>query len=386
MTNGWRTMVLRPLGALAAGVGLFCAIPEAVAQPVKTCAPLAHSVPAESIKSLARGFNLDGWMNGPGATPPDSAVLRSLRDAGMTHVRLPVPAERVMPQFATEADIREQLRTIDKALTELVSLGYTVSVDLHPGKQFSRLHRDNPSGSMKALEDAWSRLASIIERYPAAWIFAELLNEPDIDASRWQSEAERLARFIRQLLPRTTLIVGPVNWQRADSLPNFRPLHDLNVVYAIHFYDPMVFTHQGHWDATDPMSNVRGVPFPVKADDPAVQKLRQQLIADNKQRALEEIDNALAQARTGDVVSRQLAPAVAWQTQFGRPLIVNEFGVLKAHAPQDSRVRWLQSVVGFAERHCWGWAHWELAQGFGLVDANTGKPDADIMRALLGTR
>jgi endoglucanase len=40
-------------------------------------------------------------------------------------------------------------------------------------------------------------------------------------------------------------------------------------------------------------------------------------------------------------------------------------------------------VVGFAERHCWGWAHWEYAQGFGLLDAKTGQPDANVMRALL---
>src|SRR5947208_2724021 len=83
-----------------------------------------------------------------------------------------------------------------------------------------------------------SALASIIRTLPTDRGFAELLNEPDIDAERWQTEIEELSAFVRQLLPRTTLIVGPVNWQRADSLPGFRPLSDLNVVYAIHFYDP----------------------------------------------------------------------------------------------------------------------------------------------------
>jgi endoglucanase len=236
---------------------------------------------------------------------------------------------------------------------------------------------------MESLREGWSHLADVINRHPPAMVFAELLNEPDIEPARWQIEAEQLARFVRDRLPRTTLIVGPTNWQRADSLPDFRPLDDRNVVYAIHFYDPMVFTHQGHWDAADPLSDIRGLPFPIQAEDAAVQNIRQQLIAGAKPRALGMLDAAIAQAKSGDVIASQLQPALAWQARFSRPLMINEFGVLKGGAPEQSRVRWLRAVADFADRHCWGWAHWEYAQGFGLLDAKTGKPDADVMRALL---
>src|SRR6202048_3780776 len=148
----------------------------------------------------------------------------------------------------------------------------------------------------------------------------------------------------------------------------------------------MVFTHQGHWDRADPLRRIRGLPFPIQAEGSAVKNIRQQLIAGKKQRALKVLDNAIAQARLGDVLNRQLQPAVAWQKQFSRPLIINEFGVLKGGAPEESRVRWLRSVVKFAEAQCWGWAHWEYAQGFGLLDAKIGKPDPDVMRALLQVR
>jgi endoglucanase len=160
-------------------------------------------------------------------------------------------------------------------------------------------------------------------------------------------------------------------------------LSDRNVVYAIHFYDPMVFTHQGHWDPSKPLSDIRGLPFPIQADDKAVQDIRRQLIDGGKQPALELLDKGIARAKRGDVFGSELQPAISWQAQFSRPLIINEFGVLKGAAPEDSRVRWLGSVVRFAEQHCWGWAHWEYDQGFGLLDAKTGKPDAKVMRALL---
>ena len=382
MAHDWRITLRHHERWLAAGlVALLAAIPNPAA--AAACESPAASVPPQAIASLSRGFNLAGWLDGPESIPPDIAVLRSLRRAGMTHIRLPVWAERVMLRFSPQRDVDDELRSLDSALTMLLALGYHVSVDLHPGERFSRLHRDDPAASMDALRDGWSHLADIISRHPPALVFAELLNEPDIAPARWQSEAEQLAGFVRDRLPRTTLIVGPTYWQRADSLPDFHPLSDLNVVYAIHFYDPMVFTHQGHWDPADPLSNIRGLPFPIAADDAAVQKIRQQLIAAGKPRALAMLDGAIARAKAGDVISTQLQPAIAWQRQFSRPLIVNEFGVLKGGAPEPSRLRWLRSVVNFAERHCWGWTHWEYAQGFGLLDAKTGKPDADVMRALL---
>ena len=350
------------------------------------CPYLTHSVPADRIAALSRGFNADGWINGPRPAAPADGLLRELRQAGMTHVRLPVPAESIMPHFASKAERHDRLQAVDRALTRLISLGYYVSIDLHPGDRFNQLHRQEPVASMQEMKSAWSGLAEIARRHPADRVFAELLNEPDVEAERWQSEAEELAAFVRRLLPRTTIIVGPVNWQRADSLPGFRPLNDLNVVYAIHYYDPMAFSHQGHWDPKEPLHDIRGLPYPVRADDPDVQKLRQQLINGNKTAAVELLDRAVVASRDGNGVDKWLEPAAAWQQQFSRPIIVNEFGVLKAGAPPESRLRWLSSVVTYARQHCWGWAHWELAQGFGLVDDRTGKPDPGVMEALLGRR
>jgi endoglucanase len=348
------------------------------------CSPLVHNVPASVIQALSRGFNLDGWFNENESAPPSTELLRELRKAGMSHVRLPVPAERVMPRFASKAERDERLQEIDRALSELLSLGYHVSLDLHPGDRFNQLHQQDPETSLREMKDAWTGLARTMRRHPADRVFAELLNEPDLDADRWQSEAEELAGAVRQLLPRTTIIVGPVNWQRADSLASLRPLNDLNVVYAIHMYDPMAFTHQGHWLPEEPLSSIRGLPYPIRADDPRVEKLRRQLIEEQKTQALAALDQAIIDSADADGVGKWLEPAAAWQNRFYRPIIINEFGVFKSKAPRESRLRWLSAVATYANQHCWGWAHWELAQGFGLVDDSTGRADPGVIRALLG--
>jgi len=367
-------MASRSTFALAATSLLLSAAAQACPVP-------SPGVPADRISALARGVNADGWFSGPQSAPP-RRLLAELRKAGMSHIRLPVPAEYTMPRFAATTDRDQHLRTVDAALKTLLSLGYAVSVDLHPGDRFNALHRNDPAAAMQEMKDAWTALARVMQGYPADRVFAELLNEPEVEAARWQGEVEELAAFVRRLLPQTTLIVGPVNWQRADSLPDFRPLEDQNVVYAIHFYDPMVFTHQAHWDANEPLHDISGLPYPIRADDPEVRGLRRQLDDANRTKALAMFDRAIPDRG----IDKWLEPAAAWQQRFSRPIIINEFGVLKAGAPRDSRLRWLASVTTYARQHCWGWTHWELSQGFGLADAMSGKVDPEALKALLGPR
>jgi len=369
----------RVIKAAALSVTLTLSVAQvAAAQCVDT-----SSVSAARLQALTRGFNLAGQFDGDVRGLLHEDLLRTLRERGMRHVRLPVPAETVMSAFSSKDATERQLAALARYVGQLLAMGYAISIDLHPGERFQALHRTRPADALNALKDAWAALARVVGRFPPDKVFAELLNEPDVSAQQWQGEVSQLAAFVRKMLPDTTLITGPVNWQRADSLPGFRPLDDPNVVYAIHFYDPMAFTHQGHWDPNDPLSEIRELPFPLRRDDASVVQLRAKLVSGQKTKTLQELDAALALSERGEVVSSQLAPALEWRAKYQRPLIINEFGVLKHHAPPASRMRWLQAVARFADANCFGWAHWEFAQGFGLLN-NDQKLDEPVVRALLG--
>lgn len=346
------------------------------------CVETRDTVGQARLAALARGFNLAGQLDGTASALLHEDLLRKLLGLGMRHVRLPVPAESVMAGFATKEAIEHQLQSLARFLGLLIDIGYAVSVDLHPGARFQAMHRERPDKAIAAMKEAWLLLAPVIGRFPPDKVFAELLNEPDVSPERWQGEARLLADFVRKLLPDNTLIVGPVNWQRADSLPGFKPLEDRNVAYAIHFYDPMAFTHQGHWDQNDPLSEIRNLPFPLNRNDAAIVGLQTKLHAQGRSASLLELEKALAMSDQGDVVAHQLAPALKWQAEHRRPLIINEFGVLTHHAPPASRMRWLRAVVEFAEAHCLGWTHWEFAQGFGLLNDRQ-QLDEQAVRVLL---
>ena len=114
MANGWRKPSGNIWDDVATGHSHFYgAIGSGVAHRPSACPDLTHAVPAETIKALSHGFNLAGWMDGPQSTPPSPGVLRSLRIKGMTHVRLPVAAERLMRRFTSERDLNDQLRAVD---------------------------------------------------------------------------------------------------------------------------------------------------------------------------------------------------------------------------------------------------------------------------------
>ncbi len=56
--------------------------------------------------------------------------------------------------------------------------------------------------------------------------------------------------------------------------------------------------------------------------------------------------------------------------------------MLQNKAPRNDRVAWLATVARAAEAACLGWTHWELDQGFGILD-RSGALDPAALDALL---
>jgi len=339
--------------------------------------------PDARLARLARGFSLPDRVPAEGRKAPDRAILGWLRGRGMTHVRLPVRGESVMARFSSPAAIAAAIADLRAALDLLLGLGFAVTIDMHPGDDFGRLHRADPEAALEALREGWRRLSGPIRGLPADRVFAELLNEPQTDDAIWRMQAESLAQDLRALLPATTFIVGPAPYQRVEALAAWRPLDDRNIVYAFHYYDPMAFTHQGlTWDAADPLSRLGGVPFPARRDDAAVIGLLERLRTGGDADLARSIERALDRPWAKETIAAQFAPLATWSRRHDAPVIVNEFGALRFKAAPGARRAWLEAVREAAEDNQFGWAHWEYDQGFGMLD-ETGRPDPGVIHALL---
>src|SRR5262245_26642501 len=123
-----------------------------------TCNPQT-GVPATRLATMARGFNLTGWLEGPSPRPPDERALAGLLRRGMTHIRLPVTPEKLSEAFSTRDQVAAQLKTLDYAIDRLIGLGFGVSLDVHPGDRIGRLHVADPERAFETLKTVWLTLA-----------------------------------------------------------------------------------------------------------------------------------------------------------------------------------------------------------------------------------
>jgi endoglucanase len=380
-------LVVLVLAFISADVRISAATADAARRACD--AQAASGVDAGRLGLLARGFNLTGWLDGPVVRRPDLTVLSRLRERGFTHIRLPVMAEHLMEAFSSRQTVARHVAELDRAIDALIGLGFGVSLDLHPGDRFGRLHVAEPDKGLELLTALWRDLARRYADRPAERLFFEVLNEPRVAVPIWNRQSPLLARTIRQEAPHHTIIYGPAHYQRIDVLSNMAPLPDHNVVYAAHFYDPMIFTHQGaDWSDEDPLRYVSGVPFPVRASDDRIVALLARLTGEGRIKAGALVLKDVAAPWTEERVAAAIGEAAAWATRHRRPVIINEFGVLSFKAAPADRARWLRAVRTAAEQHCIGWTHWEYADGFGFVRRVEGReaPDEAIVDALLGGR
>lgn len=298
---------------------------------------------------------------------------------GFTHVRLPFAPQLLFSNFE-----KSFLTELDAALDQLIGLGFTVSLDNHPGSQFTEGYEEKPDEGYQRLLRVWTTIADRVKMRNREKVFFELWNEPQIDGALWRQHAAKLIEALRAVDPDRTMVFGDAPYQRYEPLMAEGPLPFKNVVYAVHYYDPMTFTHQGAtWLTGTPMVHLRGVPFPAPADDARLKKIEDDLVAARQTASRDALAKDYEGGWTTERVAGDLGKLGDWAKANGVHVIINEFGAYKGGAPADSRHNWLRSVREGAESNCMGWAHWELLDGFGFVGADGRTLDTGVTDALL---
>jgi endoglucanase len=347
-----------------------------------SAAPRAGAVPP----TMSRGFNLPDQVPLRAGRRANPRLLQLLRHAGMTHVRLPVVAENVLPQFSGPATISSAMDDLDRAVEALLAMGYGVSVDIHPGAEFQNMQRREPNRGHRDLLEGWRQIARRISTWPPAFVFAELLNEPAESDATWRPFVEELAKAVRAILPNNYIIVGSAPFQRVEALAEWAPLADKNIVYACHYYDPMMFTHQGaSWESDSPWTRVEGLPFPSFVGDRRLLELAADFAGRGDEAIARELRQMAEMEWSAVKILAHFQKLAEWSQIHAAPIIVNEFGVLKWKAKRADRLAWITAVRASAEACGFGWTHWDYDAGFGLLEEN-GQIDDGVLRALIPTR
>ncbi|MFY0613089.1 MAG: cellulase family glycosylhydrolase [Hyphomicrobiaceae bacterium] len=363
-----------------------------------------HNVPTKRLQMLTNGINVSRWFN---AKPdeareiPSDATLKRLRVDGFSHIRLPVAAERLLKPFGNPDRADAMLNELKDAIDRLVRFGFVVSIDLHPGARFRAVHKSTNSVPYRAgnyLVDIWAKLARKLKKTSPDEVLFELLNEPAVDQVTWHRQAGELIKTIRAIAPLHTLIYGTANQQQVYMLKGLKPFKDRNVVYAVHFYDPFVFTHQGvHWiQDAEWLKKIHDLPFPMTSadgrpfDETSRQGIRLKASLDRMgPEAAAKVKHSMREgAHNAARINTSFSKLALWADKCQRPVIVNEFGAFRRNvsakklavlsvaeraafdarekSSRQSRKNWLRAVRAAADKHRIGLARWELTKGFGL--------------------
>lgn len=344
---------------------------------------------------LHRGINIKAWFT----NLPSSLNLigvsevSSIRKLGFDFVRLPLD-----PRFFMTHDGSldfTYIDSLDRALNDLTAVGLKVIIDLHPvGTSEQTLERPLMEGDEIVLA-RYSRFVAelaghISVRHPQD-VALELLNEPYAPApdgcldSQWDYNPiqERLWRAARSTSTLTLILTGGC-WSQVEWLPRLRPVPDTNVIYTVHVYAPLMFTHQGAKWMPSLYHFLKSLPYPSNPENVAavfdanVENMPDEKLKDVARGALQQYgERRWDQQRLRALLSQ----AREWSRQNAdAALLLGEFGVYRPHLEADARARWIRDMRESAEQLNIPWAMWEYSGAFGLFE--NGRLDPAIVKAL----
>lgn len=325
------------------------------------------AIPLFSSEIFTKGINLTEWFQEPSVksiqfnkyTKKDFEDIKSL---GCDVIRLPLNLH-AMTGGAPDYKIDPMLfKFLDRAVDICEELNISLILDNHS---------DSDKNTDPSVEDIltkiWTQTALHYEGR-GSFLYYEILNEPHgISPAAWGIIEKNVINRIRQIDKKHTIIAGGADWNDIDSLSKLPDFGDDNIVYTFHFYDPLLFTHQGAGWVNPPLTSLKGVPYPY--DKARMPPCPADLVNTWVRKRL-SIDYP-AEANNG-ALEKTILKAVDFRAKTGKTVYCGEFGVLNKNAQDGDRFYWYDSVRKILEKYSIPRTSWDYRSSFGLF-----KKDSD---------
>jgi endoglucanase len=356
------------------------------------------------------------------ASRVDDAKLKALRAQGFDFVRLNVDPSPFF--WVGEAGAAPLYDGVLSATRRLHAAGFAVIVDLHilpemEGRPDGRHDVLGTGGRKETLFQRYLALVAEMARrlapLPPERTALELMNEPDQDwfstfvaMDRWPGQLAQLHAAARKAAPGLTLVMTGARGGGVEGLLRLDPkpfATDPNLIWSVHYYEPMAITHAGQPWETTPQRFLTHLPFPASALDAA--KAERLLAAARRgveagvkdagqRRDLSAaLGKALAAYRASDASEATIAADLArvgdWARRHGVPaqrVLLGEFGVFQDEADPAARLAILKATREAAEKQGFLWAVYTAGltkprASFGVIgDAQTLAVEPAVKAAL----
>ena len=290
-------------------------------------------------KKLGKGVNLGNTFESPSegewGTVFKDDYFKKIKAAGLSHVRMPirwdVPARAMQTApYTLNATFLNRIKSVvDLAIKEDL---YIIINMHHHESMFTA-----PDANTERFLTQWDQIASAYKGYDSRVVF-EVLNEPHdaLYAAKWNPLFKKALDVIRKTNPTRAVLIGPPDYQSANSISQLIIPNDPNLILSLHYYDPFNFTHQGADWVGDQSKNWLGTKW------------------ENTVNERNEVITAFAFAKS---ISKAK----------NIPINIGEFGAYEK-ADLQSRVKWTNFLARWFEEQGFSWAYWEFSAGFGIYD------------------
>ncbi len=300
------------------------------------------------LKGFHKGINFGGWLSQCDYSKErlDNFItendFRKVSEWGADHVRIPVDYNIFENDDGTYKS--DGFERVEKAVQLCRKYGLNAVIDLHKTAGFSfDNYGENESGFFESTElqehfyRLWEQLAMRFSDYEDNVAF-ELLNEiTDRDfIDEWNRISLECIKHIRKYAPKNLILVGSYWNNSAEAVKDLAPPADDRIVYNMHCYDPIKFTHQGaYW--TDMINKDDRFSFEEAEITPAL-------------------------------FEKLFMSAIEKADKYGVPLYCGEYGVIDICSPEDT-VKWFRCINSVFEKYGISRCAWSYkGMDFGFTD------------------
>jgi endoglucanase len=357
--------------------------------------------------ALKHGVNLSNWFIDSGREPLVARDFDQIKAAGFDHVRIPVNPESLgFSLYDGESGrVLFDFSNLDAAIGLARDHGLSAILDIRPSDGLMTQIEQDPRAEV-GLVSLWQHIAEHYKPYSTSTVVFELLDEPRFKGAGgpYRTLIGDVVAAIRQVTPKTTLIVDLPKSATLDGFDDFVQLPDDNTVYAFHFYEPYIITHQGMKAAPAfgrALRYFRGLPYPSQGVNAATNYAPDGGDTDEVKK---EVGDYTTPGWDAGHIAGRIKMAADWAAANHRRVICTEFGVARRFIDPASRYLWIADTRKALEANNIGWALWDYTDAFGitkltgdtvkepgdgvvrLTDPNTGTRDIEpeAIKALFG--